>query len=78
MWKLSITCDCRRLLQEDKQRNFYFWLCWIFIAARGLSVVEARWGYSLFTLQGLLISVASRCRARALGHAGSVILAPGL
>ena len=41
-------------------------------------LVEARWGYSLFTLQGLLIAVASRCRARALGPAGSVILAPGL
>ena len=26
---------------------FFFWLCWIFIAARRLSLVEASGGYSL-------------------------------
>ena len=37
----------------------YFWLCWVFVAARGLSLVEAGGGYSSlrcagFSLQWLL------------------------
>ena len=24
----------------------YFWLCWVFVAAHGLSLVVASWGYS--------------------------------
>ena len=38
---------------------FNFWLCWVFIAARWLSLVAARGGYSLvassFSLQWLLL-----------------------
>ena len=44
----------------------YFWLCWVFIAAHGLSVVALSGGY--FSLaHGLFIAMASRCGARALG-----------
>ena len=46
----------------------YFWLCWVFVAARGLSLVVASGGYSLlwcvgFSLQWLLLlrSTGSRC-----------------
>ena len=43
---------------------YLFWLCWVFVAARGLSLVAASRGYSSlpckgFSLQGLLIEVAS-------------------
>ena len=45
----------------------YFWLCWVFVAAHGLSLVEASRGYSLlrcadFSLQWLLLlrSMSSR------------------
>ena len=31
---------------------FYFWLCWLFIAVRGLSLVVASRGYSLFPCEG--------------------------
>ena len=34
----------------------YFWLCWVFVAARGLSLVAASGGYAV---HGLLIVVAS-------------------
>ena len=30
------------------KKLIYFWLCWVFIAARGLSLVAASRGYSLF------------------------------
>ena len=37
---------------------YYFWLCWVFIAARGLSLVVASRGYSV-AVRGLLTAVAS-------------------
>ena len=38
---------------------FIFWLHWVFIAACGLSLVVASWGYSLAAVHGLLIVTAS-------------------
>ena len=47
---------------------FYFWLCWFYIAARGLSLVAGSRGYSSlwcagFSLRWLLLlqSTGSRC-----------------
>ena len=37
---------------------FFFWLCWVFIAAHGLSLVEASRGYPSVVCR-LLIVVAS-------------------
>ena len=55
---------------------FYFWLRWGFVAAHGLSLVEASRGYSLlwctgFSLRWLLLlrSVGSRCAG--FGSCGS-------
>ena len=55
----------------------YFWLCLVFVAARGLSLVVASEGYSSlwcagFSLQWLL------CGAWALGTQASVVAAHGL
>ena len=36
-----------------------FWLCWVLIAARGLSLVAASGGYSFVAVCRLLIAVAS-------------------
>ena len=36
----------------------YFWLCWVFVAACGLSLVAARGGYSV-VVHRLLTAVAS-------------------
>ena len=38
---------------------FYVWLCWVFIAARGLSLVAGSGGHSLVVGLGLLLVVAS-------------------
>ena len=37
----------------------YFWLCWVFLAVHGLSLVAARWGLLFVAVHGLLIVVAS-------------------
>ena len=49
----------------------YFWLRWVFVAVRGLSLV-------VVAVCRLLIAVASHCGARALGVRGSVVVAHGL
>ena len=36
----------------------YFWLRWVFVAVRGLSLVAASWGYSV-VVSRLLVAVAS-------------------
>ena len=36
-----------------------FWLHQVFVAACGLSLVEASWGNSLVAVRGLLVTVAS-------------------
>ena len=48
----------------------YLWLYWVFVTARGLSLVEVSGSYSLLVVHRLLISAASRCGARTLGHMG--------
>ena len=57
---------------------FFFWLCWVFVSARGLSPVAASVGHSSSRCAGLslsqpllLWSTGSRC-------AGSVVVVHGL
>ena len=38
---------------------FLFWLCWVFIAGRGLSLVAPSGGYSLLRCAGFSFAVAS-------------------
>ena len=40
-------------------KNIYFWLCWVFVAVCGLSLVVASGGYSLVVVHRLLVAVAS-------------------
>ena len=49
------TCDLFLIFK----RLIYLWLCWVFIAVRGLSLVIACRGFSLAAVCGLLIAVAS-------------------
>ena len=37
----------------------YFWLCWVFVANAGFSLVEVSRGYSLIAVHRLLIVAAS-------------------
>ena len=47
-------CVCLKLF-------IYFWLCWVFVAMLGLSLVVESRGDSLVSVLGLLVAVASRC-----------------
>ena len=65
---LSCAFYCGLGMTEHVPFFFFFWLCWVFVAARGLSLVAASGGYSLlwcagFSLQWLLLlqSTGSRC-----------------
>ena len=56
----------------------YFLLCWVFVAAHGLSLVVAHRGYSLLRCAGFSLRCFSCCGARALGAPTSVVVARGL
>ena len=64
----SFSCELRAVEQEaGLERLFFFWLRWVFIAARGLSLVALSGGYSSlwcvgFSLRWLLLlwSMGSR------------------
>ena len=58
----------RKVNREQVLLFIYFWLCWVFVAVHGLSLVVAKGGYSLlrctaFSLRWLLLlrSMGSRC-----------------
>ena len=67
-----ITAVQKKLTQHCKSaiflffKAFFFWLCKIFVAVPGLSLVAAGRGSSLVVVRGLLVAVAS------LGQVGSV------
>ena len=56
----------------------YFWLLWVFIAARGVSLVAASRGYCSFRQQAFHCGGFSCCGAWALGARASVVVARGL
>ena len=50
----------------------FIWSHWVFVTARGLSLVTESGSYSLFAVHGLLILVAAFfCRAQILGMQAS-------
>ena len=56
---------------------FYFWLCWVFVAARGLSLVAVSGATLRCGAQGSHCSGFSRRGAQALGAWASVVVARG-
>ena len=61
--------------------KFYFWLCWVFVDARGLSLVAASGGYSLlqcagFSLQWLLLLWSTGSRHLGFSSCGTGLVAP--
>ena len=66
------------MLLFKKNKFIYFWLCWVFVAARGLSPA-ARVGPTLrCCAQASHCGGFSCCGARALGARASVVVARGL
>ena len=55
----------------------YFWLCWVFVSVRGLSLVVASGGHSSSRYVGLLLSRPLLLRSTGSRRAGSVVVAHG-
>ena len=55
----------------------YFWLCWVFISVRGLSLVVASGGHSSLQCAGLSLSRLLLLRSTGSRRAGSVVVAHG-
>ena len=55
----------------------YFWLCWVFVSVRGLSLVVASGGHSSSPCAGLSLSRPLLLRSTGSKRAGSVLVAHG-
>ena len=55
----------------------YFWLCWVFVSVRGLSLVVASGGHSSSWCVGLSLSRPLLLRSTSSRRAGSVVVAHG-
>ena len=55
----------------------YFWLCWVFISVRGLSLVAASGGHSSSWCAGLSLSRPLLLQSTGSRRAGSVVVAHG-
>ena len=53
----------------------YFWLCWVFVSVRGLSLVAASGGHSSSRCAGLSLSQPLLLRSTGSRRAGSVVVA---
>ena len=55
----------------------YFWLCWVFVSVRGLSLVAASGGHSSLRCTGLSLSRPLPLRSTGSRCSGSVVVAHG-
>ena len=55
----------------------YFWLCWVFVSVRGLSLVAASGGHSSSQCAGLSLSRPLLLRSTGSRRTGSVVVAHG-
>ena len=55
----------------------YFWLCWVFVSVRGLSLAAASGGHSSSRCAGLSLSRPLLLRSTGSKRAGSVLVAHG-
>ena len=55
----------------------YFWLCWVFVSVRGLSLVVASGGHSSLRCAGFSLSWPLLLRSTGSRRAGSVVVAHG-
>ena len=56
---------------------FIFWLCWVFVSARGLPLVAASGGHSSSRFAGLSLSRPLLLQSMGSRHAGSVVVTHG-
>ena len=65
------------LFRSSAHFFFLFWLCWVFVSVRGLSLVVASGGHSSSRCMGLSLSRPLLLRSTGSRCAGSVIVAHG-
>ena len=68
---------CSKLFFFFKCFFIYFWLCWVFISVRGLSLVAASRGHSSSRCAGLSLSRPLPLQSTSSRRAGSVVVAHG-
>ena len=56
----------------------YLWLCWVFVAVHGFSLVVASGGYSSLRCTGFSLQWFLLLRSMGSRYAGSVVVANGL
>ena len=56
---------------------YFFWLCWVFVSVRGLSLVAASGGHSSSRRAGFSLSRPLLLRSTGSRRAGSVVVAHG-
>ena len=57
--------------------NLFFWLCWVFVSVRGLSLVAVSGGHSSSRCAGLSLLRPLLLWSTGSRHAGSVVMAHG-
>ena len=75
-----VPCIGRRILFFNFFKIYlfiYFWLCWVFISVRGLSLVVASRGHSSLRCAGLSLSRPLLLQSTGFRRAGSVVVAHG-
>ena len=66
-----------QILHFLKKNFFYFWLCWVFVSVRGLSLVAASGGHSSSQCAGLSLSRLLLLQSTGSRRAGSVVVGHG-
>ena len=82
MWISSCTERFKKVISFLKKILFiylfiYFWLCWVFVSVRGLSLVAASGGHFSLRCAGLSLSWPLLLRSTGSRRAGSVVVAHG-
>ena len=70
-------CCCFDFWFFKKFYLLYFWLCWVFVSVRGLSLVAASGGHSSSRCMGLSLSQPLLLRSPGSRRAGSEVVAHG-
>ena len=76
-WYVYVICILSQFFFFLEWDFIYFWLCWVFVSVRGLSLVVASGGHSLSRCAGLSLSRPLLLRNTGYSRAGSVVVAHG-
>ena len=68
---------CKKSFFKKIYLFYYFWLCWVFVSVRGLSLIAVSGGHSSSRCAGLSLSRPLLLRSTSSRRAGSVVVAHG-